>query len=132
MPERFPTVVVAGVVSRHGQILVARRKSGTHLAGLWEFPGGKLEPDESPEESLIREFKEELGVQVRVGHILEVVFHRYPDRNVLLLFYSCQLIEGEPQAVDVDALAWVRKQELHRLDWAPADVAFVRKLAEVL
>ena len=92
MSEQLPIVVTAGVVVRNGSILVARRKSGSHLEGLWEFPGGKLEPNESPEECLAREFKEELGVEISVDRISEVVFHRYPEKTVLLLFYSCRII----------------------------------------
>ena len=109
MSERTPVVVTAGVVIRDEHVLVARRKMGSHLEGLWEFPGGKLEPNESPEESLAREFKEELGVEVRVGRILEVVYHRYPEKNVLLLFYACELMNGEPQPLDVEEVAWVRR-----------------------
>jgi 8-oxo-dGTP diphosphatase len=123
-------VVTAGVVVYHGRVLVARRKPGTHLEGLWEFPGGKLEPNESPEESLAREFREELGIDIQVERILEVVFHRYQEKNVLLLFYSCRLIRGEPRALDVAEFAWVSRRELPDLDWVPADVTFIRKLAD--
>ncbi len=130
MSERVPFVVTAGVVVRNGRVLVARRKPGSHLEGLWEFPGGKLEPNESPEESLARELREELGVEIQVERILEVVFHRYPEKNVLLLFYSCRLIRGEPRPLDVAELAWVSRSELPNLDWVPADVAFARKLAD--
>ena len=130
MSEQLPIVVTAGVVVRDGCILVARRKPGSHLEGLWEFPGGKLEPNESPEVCLAREFKEELGVEISVERILEVVFHRYPEKNVLLLFYSCRLIHGEPRAQDVAEFAWVSRKELPDLNWAPADVVFVRKLAD--
>jgi 8-oxo-dGTP diphosphatase len=130
MSEHFPLLVTAGVVFRDGCILVARRKTGSHLEGLWEFPGGKLKPNEAPEESLIREFREELGVEIRVGRILDVVFHRYPEKSVLLLFYACELVEGEPRPLDVMELAWVKRADLPGLDWVPADVAFIRKLAE--
>ena len=123
-----PILVTAGVVIRDGRVLVARRKTGSHLAGLWEFPGGKLEPGESPEECLARELREELGVSVRVGRVLETIYHRYPQKNVLLLFYACELGGGEPQALDVAEVAWVRREELSNLDWVPADVAFVKRL----
>ena len=131
MPERptVPIVVVAaGVVSLDGKFLAARRKTGAHLEGLWEFPGGKLEADESPEECLVREFGEELGVRVRAGRVLEVIYHRYPDRNVLLLFYACELIEGEPRPLGCQELRWLAHNELETLDWAPADLPFVRLL----
>ena len=122
-------VVAAGVLEREGRILAARRKRGSHLEGCWEFPGGKLEPDESPEECLVRELAEEIGVKVRPRRILEVVFHRYPEKSVLLLFYACELVEGEPEALECDEVLWVARQELASLDWAPADIPFVRSLA---
>ena len=122
-------VVAAGVVSAGGRILAARRKTGAHLEGLWEFPGGKLERGESPEECLVREFAEELGVRVRAGRILEVIHHRYSDRSVLLLFYACELIEGEPRPLGCQELRWLGHEELGSLDWVPADLPFVRRLA---
>ena len=125
-----PTIVVAaGVVISNGKTLATRRKAGAHLEGLWEFPGGKLEGNESPAECLAREFDEELGVQVRAGRILEVVHHRYSDRNVLLLFYACELIEGEPRPLGCQEVRWLTRDELADLDWAPADIPFVERLA---
>jgi 8-oxo-dGTP diphosphatase len=125
-------VVTAGVIRRGGRLLAARRKAGSHMERHWEFPGGKLEPNESPEEGLERELAEELGVQVRVGRILDAVFHRYPEKNVLLLFYACEIIDGEPRPIDCEELAWVRTAELEALDWAPADRTFVSKLTNHL
>lgn len=131
---RDTVIVAAGVLERNGRILAARRKKGSHLEGHWEFPGGKLEAGESPEECLVRELAEELGVSVRPGSILEVVFHRYPEKSVLLLFYSCSLPEGEPEprAIDCEELLWVERERLPTLEWAPADVVFVRKLAGII
>lgn len=125
-----PTVIVtAGVLSAEGKVLAARRKAEAHLGGLWEFPGGKLRTDETPEECLVRELDEELGVRVRAGRVLEVIHHRYADRNVLLLFYACELIDGEPRPLDCQELRWVDYRELEALEWAPADLPFVRRLA---
>lgn len=129
MSERVAVVVAAGVVSADGKILAARRKAGTHLERRWEFPGGKLEPNEAPQECLIREFREELDVGIEVGKVLEVIFHRYPERNVLLLIYACRLVEGEPRAIGCEELLWIEKKEAERLDWAPANRSFVRRLA---
>ncbi len=129
MSERVAVVVAAGVVSVDGKILVARRKAGAHLEHRWEFPGGKLEPNETPQECLIREFREELDVGIEVGKVLEVIFHRYPERNVLLLIYACRLVEGEPRAIGCEELLWIEKKEAERLDWVPADRSFVRRLA---
>jgi len=129
MSERVAVVVAAGVVSVDGKILVAQRKAGTHLERRWEFPGGKLEPGEAPQECLTREFREELDVGIEVGQVLEVIFHRYPERNVLLLLYACRLVEGEPRAIGCEKLLWIEKKELERLDWVAADRAFVGRLA---
>jgi 8-oxo-dGTP diphosphatase len=122
-------LVAAGVLERQGRILAARRKKGSHLEGHWEFPGGKIEDGESPEECLVRELEEEIGVFVRPGRILEAVFHRYPEKSVLLLFYRCELLEGEPRAIECDEVRWVALADLPSLDWAPADILFVRQLA---
>ena len=130
MSQEAPLIVTAAVITRDDRVLVTRRKKDSHLGGQWEFPGGKMEPGESPEESLVRELQEELGVEIEVAHILEVVFHRYPERDVLLLFYSCELLDGEPWPVDVEEVAWVSRPELPHLDWVPADVPFVDWLVE--
>ena len=122
-------LVAAGVLERDGAILAARRKRGSHLEGRWEFPGGKIEDGESPEECLVRELAEEIGVVVRPSGILEVVFHRYPEKSVLLLFYRCELVEGEPRAIECDEVRWIGRADLPSLDWAPADIPFVRRLA---
>jgi 8-oxo-dGTP diphosphatase len=128
--RRVTVLVAAAVIERDGALLAAKRKSGAHLEGHWEFPGGKVEPDESPEECLVRELAEEVGIRVHPRGILEVVFHRYPEKSVLLLFYRCDLLEGEPRALDCAEVRWVPLADLPSLDWAPADVPFVRRLAE--
>lgn len=117
------------MIARPGEILATRRPHGSHLEGHWEFPGGKLEAGESPEECLARELREELGVEAEIGSILEVVYHRYPDKTVLLLFYACRLVSGEPSALESEELRWVRLAEIQELGWAPADVPFVKKLS---
>lgn len=121
-------VVAAAVIEREGKILLTRRMKGAHLAGMWEFPGGKLEPGEGPEEALVRECQEECGIEVAVQSILEVTFHRYPEKDVLLLFYRCQLIAGEVQHIGVADHAWCSPGELARYELPPADVEVVRRL----
>jgi len=122
--------VVAAVIGRDGKILVAQRPDATHLAGLWEFPGGKREPGESHEEALIRELREELGVTVEVHEKITSIFHRYPDRTVLLSFYRSELVEGEPQPVGCKAVRWATPAELSALEMPEADRPLLKMLQE--
>jgi 8-oxo-dGTP diphosphatase len=123
-------LVSAAVIVAAGRVLLTQRKSGTHLAGAWEFPGGKVEPDEDPRDALIRELAEELGVTAEVGDIVEVTFHRYPTKSVLLLFYEARLSAGSaaPQAIDVAAVRWAEAAELKDELFPPADVAVLAKV----
>jgi 8-oxo-dGTP diphosphatase len=130
-PSGSPLVVVsAAVVLFGGRVLLTQRKRGTHLAGAWEFPGGKVEPDEDPCAALVRELAEEIGVTAEVGDIVAVTFHRYPAKNVLLLFYEARLAPGspEPRAIDVAAVRWAEAAELRDEDFPPADVAVLAKV----
>ena len=123
-------LVAAGVVVAGGRVLLTQRKSGTHLAGAWEFPGGKVEPDEDPRAALARELAEEIGVRAEVGDIVEVTYHRYPTKSVLLLFYEARLLPGspEPTAIDVAAVKWASADELRDELFPPADVAVLAKV----
>ena len=120
-------IVVAGVVLRQGRLMICRRRAGASNGMKWEFPGGKIEPGESPEDALERELKEELDIGVRVGRIMDAVFFRYPDRDVLVLFYRCGIIGGEPRTIDCDAVAWAAPGELAQYDFAGADRVFVER-----
>ncbi len=119
--------VVAAVVIRGGRIMVCQRRPEAHNGLKWEFPGGKLEPGEAPEDALARELREELGVEAAVGRICDAVLHRYPDRDVLLLFYPCRLLRGEPRALDCNAVAWAAPDELPGYDFAGADKTFIER-----
>ena len=123
-------VVAAGVVVENGRVLLGQRKAGTHLGGAWELPGGKVEPGEDPRRALERELAEELGIETRAGDVFEVTFHRYPDKDVLLLFFDATRLPGSPQprALDVAALRWATADELHDADFPPADVAVLARL----
>jgi len=125
-------VVAAGVVCERGRVLLSRRKSGTHLEGLWEFPGGKAEAGEDPREALRLELEEELGVRARVGEIVDVTFHRYEDADkaVLLLFFEAEREPGspEPRAIDVAEVGWFGADELDPAAFPPADVAVLAKV----
>jgi 8-oxo-dGTP diphosphatase len=123
-----PTIVAAAVVIESGRVLLTRRAEGQHLAGLWEFPGGKLEQGESPEQALVRECREECGIEIKVAEILDVTFHRYPETDVLLLFYRCSLVSGEVRHLQVADHAWVAPKELDRYELPPADVRVIARI----
>ncbi len=121
-------VVTAAVVERSGTYLVTRRLRGTHLEGLWEFPGGKCESGETHEACLARELREELGCEASVGTKLLAVAHDYPDRTVELHFFKCHLT-AEPRALLGQEIRWVAAAELPALDFPPADEELIRMLA---
>src|SRR5437773_2250204 len=89
--------VAAGLIFRDGKLLITQRRAGAHLGGLWEFPGGKREPNETFEECLVRELREELGIEVVVGELIESVTHAYPEKTVHLSFFRCTLKEHDPR-----------------------------------
>jgi 8-oxo-dGTP diphosphatase len=123
-----PVLVAAAVVFDGGRVLLTQRMKGAHLSGLWEFPGGKLEPGEAPEAAVVRECREECGVELRVVDIFDVSFHAYPERDVLLLFYECELVSGEVQHLGVADHVWCAPAEIDRYELPPADVRVVRKI----
>ncbi len=124
-------VVVAALAVRGAGFLAAKRPEGKHLAGLWEFPGGKVEPGESPEDALCREVEEELGVNCKVGRLLDAVSYDYEDFSLLMLLYHVEL-GGEPQAREVAALRWVTATEFSELSVPPADEPLVKNLLHYL
>lgn len=113
-------------------MLAARRKAGKHLAGLWEFPGGKIEVDETPEQCLSRELLEEFGITCRIGPYLGESIYDYGDKIVRLVAYEARHLAGDFQLNDHDALKWLAPTELHSVDWAPADVPLLRLAASLL
>ena len=121
MPASPVIDVAAGLVFRAGKLLVAQRKAGSHLAGLWEFPGGKREAGESWEDCLRRELREELAIEVEVGRCFSEVTHAYPGKTVRLRFFVCALVSGEPRPIDCAALAWVTTEGLRDRGFPPAD-----------
>jgi mutator protein MutT len=122
-------VVAALVRDGTGRYLITRRREGTHLAGLWEFPGGKREPDETLEESLRRELHEELGAIFAVGELVETVRWAYPEITVVLHFFRCRLVAGTIGAREGQVIAWVAPRDLHRYDFPAADAALLSRLA---
>jgi 8-oxo-dGTP diphosphatase len=121
--------VVCGVIyNEHGQILICRRAQHKSLAGYWEFPGGKMEPNELPEQSLSRELQEELGMEVSVQDFLTEVLHKYEDFAIKLLAYRCAIISATYILSDHDQYTWVFPQELVNFELAAADIP----IAEIL
>ena len=123
-------VVAAAVIEHEGKVLLTRRMKGSHLAGLWEFPGGKLEAGEGPQAALIRECREECGIEVSVVDILEVTFHSYPEKDVLLLFFACTLVSGEVQHLGVADHVWCLPDVIDQYPLPPADVPVVQKIQQ--
>jgi 8-oxo-dGTP diphosphatase len=125
-------VVAAAVLVEQSRVLLTQRKAGAHLAGAWEFPGGKVEPGEDPREALRRELREELGVEANAGEIVDVTFHRYEDagKAVLLLFFEATRAAGspEPRALEVAAFRWATAPDLDPAQFPPADVKVLEKV----
>jgi 8-oxo-dGTP diphosphatase len=118
--------VTAAILEREGRIMIARRKPGKHLEGYWEFPGGKIEGDESPQECLIRELKEELSITVELQkYIGETVYH-YPEKSIQLIAYSGVIVNGEITLNDHDRIEWVDMESIHSYKIAPADVPLIK------
>jgi 8-oxo-dGTP diphosphatase len=116
-------VVAAALIDPDGRLLVQQRPTGKAMAGLWEFPGGKVEAGELPEAALIRELHEELGIDVEKACLAPACFasEALGDRHMLLLVYICRKWRGIPQALEAPAIRWVRPVELHNLEMPPAD-----------
>lgn len=121
------TTVVAAVIERHGRVLIGQRKAGGHHALKWEFPGGKVEAQETPEAAAVRELTEELAIRARIhGEIARYEF-QYPGRSrILLIFYRVVDFEGEPQNLDFEQLQWVAPERLRDFDFLEGDVDFIR------
>jgi 8-oxo-dGTP diphosphatase len=114
--------VVCGVIENtQGEFLACLRPAGKHLGGCWEFPGGKVDFGETPESALVRELAEELGVLVEVERALSPVIWDYGDRVIRLLPFRCRLVQGEPRAIEHEALLWVSAVNYDSLSWAEAD-----------
>lgn len=132
----MPLVLVAAValVDADGRVLLARRPAGKPMAGLWEFPGGKVNPGEAPERALVRELREELGVDTAESCFAPFTFasHRYPDFHLLMPLYVCRRWSGTPTAHEGQELAWVRPVRLGDYPMPPADRPLVALLQDLL
>lgn len=120
--------VSAALIFRDGKLLITQRHAHSHLGGLWEFPGGKREANESFEACLVREIREELGVEIFVGELFEEMAYDYPEKLVRLKFYVCALTSGELQPLDCAALRWISRNELKQFDFPAADAQLLQRL----
>jgi 8-oxo-dGTP diphosphatase len=120
--------VTAAILIENGRVLIARRRPGASQAGMWEFPGGKVRPEESPTQCLEREIREELGIRVAVGEFFAESVHAYEEKTIRLLAYRVRAEGGEMSPNDHAELAWVAIADLGRYRFCPADVPFAEKL----
>jgi 8-oxo-dGTP diphosphatase len=120
--------VVAAVIEQDGRFLVTRRQAGVHLEGLWEFPGGKIDPSETHADALRREIREELDADLEVHDLVFATSHAYPDVTVALYFYRCAL-KGSPRPLLGQEMRWVPRADLSSLGFPPADEALIGLLS---
>jgi 8-oxo-dGTP diphosphatase len=131
---RLVLVAACALIDADGRVLIAQRPQGKSMAGLWEFPGGKVEPGERPEQCLIRELKEELGIIVREECLAPLTFasHSYPDFHLLMPLYVCRRWEGIVTAQEQQALKWVRPGDLKNYPMPPADEPLISHLTTLV
>ncbi len=127
-------VAACALVDQDGRILLAQRPEGKSLAGLWEFPGGKVEPGETPEETLIRELEEELGIKTKVACLAPLTFasHSYDTFHLLMPLYVCRRYQGIPRGAEGQAIKWVKPQALRDYPMPPADEPLIPYLQDLL
>jgi mutator protein MutT len=120
--------VSAALIFRNGKLLITQRHADAHLGGLWEFPGGKREADETFEDCLVREIREELGIEISAGGLFEEITHAYPEKTVRLKFFICRLLDGEPRPLGCAAFKWIGKLELAGYEFPAADARLLARL----
>ncbi|WP_027416290.1 (deoxy)nucleoside triphosphate pyrophosphohydrolase [Aneurinibacillus terranovensis] len=123
-------VVGAVIINRHGEVLCALRSQRMPLPGMWEFPGGKIEEGENPQQALKREIKEELDIDIKVGELVSDSVYEYPDTAIHLMTYYASIVSGEPNVREHEKVVWLARKDLSSLEWAPADMPTVTILSE--
>lgn len=132
--KKLLLVAACALVDTDGRVLIAQRPEGKQLAGLWEFPGGKMEPGETPEETIVRELAEELGIETKAACLAPLTFasHAYDDFNLLMPLFVCRRFWGFPQPREHQALKWVRPNKLRDYPMPPADAPLIPFLIDLL
>ncbi len=133
-PKKILIVAACALVDADGRVLITQRPEGKAMAGLWEFPGGKVEPGETPEQALVRELQEEIGVETKVACLAPLTFasHSYDDFHLLMPLYVCRRYWGIPVAREVQALKWVRPGKLRDYPMPAADEPLIPFLIDLL
>ena len=133
-PKKLLLVAACALVDADNRVLIAQRPEGKQLAGMWEFPGGKVEPGETPEETVVRELAEELGIETKTACLAPLTFasHGYDTFNLLMPLFVCRRFWGVPQAREHQALKWVRPNKLRDYDMPPADAPLIPFLIDLL
>jgi len=134
LAPRLILVVACALIDSDGRVLLAQRPPGKAMGGLWEFPGGKVDSGETPEDTLIRELREELGITVKEACLAPFTFasHPYQDFHLLMPLYVCRRWDGRPQALEHSALKWVRPRDMGQYPMPPADLPLVPMLRDLL
>ena len=130
MTDRENITVAAAVIIKDGKYLITKRKEGTHLAGYWEFPGGKVEKGETTKDALTREILEEVGLEIQVIRLLRESFPEYPEIIVHMNFFACDLLSGEATAIECAEIAWINPDEFKLYVFPPADEGIIEMLSE--
>ena len=123
--------VVAAVIKNENKIFVTARGYG-EFKGQWEFPGGKIEAGETPQEALVREIKEELETTIQVGDLIDTIEHDYPTFHLSMDCYWCDIVEGELKLLEAESARWLSKEELYDVKWLPADILLIEKIKKNL
>ena len=130
--SKWPAIRVVAAVIRHGHEVFATQRGYGPYKGFWEFPGGKIEPGETPEEALIREIKEELDTDIKVGALINTIDYDYPEFHLTMDCFWCEIIEGTPKLKEHEAAKWLTASTMDSVGWLPADETLIRRIKSSL